>query len=217
VFTQNWRTKLGYLLIKPGMQAMRKRIDYKEYGGAPLLGLNGVVIVSHGSSKAQAIKNAIRVAAESVNHRINEQIVETMLNCEFDVKARARATSLWRQLKFSIRHDNSKEKSDVEKKEESVPYVEQPQNIEASTAPKDQKPEESEQSKKFWWTLKELKHRDNDKEEAPVQEQEQPQEFPQNEVSEILTDAGEPQTQEQESEDERKRKKRGKRKDHDNV
>jgi hypothetical protein len=188
------------------MEAMRKRIDYKEYGGAPLLGLNGIVIVSHGSSKAQAIKNAIRVAAESVNHRINEQIVETILNCEFDAKARARATSLWRQLKFSIRHDSSKEKSDAAKKEELVPQLEQPQNVETLTVMPEQKPGEAEQGKKSWWHLKELKHRDNDREEAPVEEQEDPQELPPNGVSETPADAGETQNQEQESEDEKKKK-----------
>ncbi len=62
IFSANWRTKLAYLLIKPQLTAFKKKIDYHEYGGAPLLGINGGVIISHGSSKAKSIKNAIKQA-----------------------------------------------------------------------------------------------------------------------------------------------------------
>lgn len=61
--------KLGGALIKPGMKQIAKALDYAEYGGSPLLGVNGVSIVCHGSSKAKAIKNAIRVAGECVDSR----------------------------------------------------------------------------------------------------------------------------------------------------
>ena len=58
--------KLGALAILPVMKVLKKRLDYTEYGGAPLLGVNGSFIICHGSSKAKAIKNAIRVAGELV-------------------------------------------------------------------------------------------------------------------------------------------------------
>ena len=52
----------------------RKRVDYSEYGGVPLLGVRGVSIIGHGRSNALAIKNAIRVAAECAEGRVNEKI-----------------------------------------------------------------------------------------------------------------------------------------------
>lgn len=57
---------LGGLLAKPAFRAMAKKLDYREYGGAPLLGVNGVVIIAHGRSDALAIENAIRVAIDAV-------------------------------------------------------------------------------------------------------------------------------------------------------
>ena len=56
----------------------KKRVDYTEYGGAPLLGLKGVCIVSHGSSNANAIKNAVRVASEFAQHQINAKIEQEL-------------------------------------------------------------------------------------------------------------------------------------------
>jgi glycerol-3-phosphate acyltransferase PlsX len=70
-----WR-KMGYLLARPAFYDFKKRLDYSEYGGAPLLGLKGVAIVSHGSSNGNAIKNAIRVAAEFARSGLNEKIEE---------------------------------------------------------------------------------------------------------------------------------------------
>lgn len=66
--------KIGYLLAKPAFQDFRKRVDYSEYGGVPLLGVRGVSIISHGRSNANAIKNAIRVAAEFAGGGVNERI-----------------------------------------------------------------------------------------------------------------------------------------------
>jgi glycerol-3-phosphate acyltransferase PlsX len=70
--------KLGYLLSRGAFARFKKRIDYAEYGGAPLLGLKGTGIVCHGRSSAVAIKNAIFVAAETVHNRVNERIMELM-------------------------------------------------------------------------------------------------------------------------------------------
>ncbi len=67
-------SQVGYLLSKKALADFKKRLDYSEYGGAPLLGVKGVCIIGHGSSNANAIKNAIRVAAEFAERRINEKI-----------------------------------------------------------------------------------------------------------------------------------------------
>jgi len=66
--------KLGYVLSREAYRDFRKRVDYAEYGGAPLLGVKGVSIICHGRSNANAIKNAIRVASEFAHSRINEKI-----------------------------------------------------------------------------------------------------------------------------------------------
>ncbi len=65
---------LGALLLKPVLKAIGKEFDYEEYGGVPLLGINGVSIISHGRSSPKAIKNAIRVAKMMVDRQINEII-----------------------------------------------------------------------------------------------------------------------------------------------
>jgi phosphate acyltransferase len=66
--------QVGYLLSRSAFSDFKKRLDHTEYGGAPLLGVKGACFVTHGSSNANAIKNAIRVAAEFVERRINETI-----------------------------------------------------------------------------------------------------------------------------------------------
>jgi glycerol-3-phosphate acyltransferase PlsX len=74
--------KLGYFMMKPAFRALKRKMDYAEYGGAPLLGVNGVSIISHGRSSDRAIKNAIRVAMElargEVNRHIHEDIERNM-------------------------------------------------------------------------------------------------------------------------------------------
>jgi glycerol-3-phosphate acyltransferase PlsX len=67
-------SKVGYVLSRQAYVDFKHRLDYTEYGGAPLLGVRGVVTISHGSSNANAIKNAIQVARNSYTQRINEQI-----------------------------------------------------------------------------------------------------------------------------------------------
>jgi len=66
--------QVGYLLSRSAFADFKKRLDHTEYGGAPLLGLKGVCFITHGSSNANAMKNAIRVAAEFSERRINEDI-----------------------------------------------------------------------------------------------------------------------------------------------
>jgi glycerol-3-phosphate acyltransferase PlsX len=64
------RGKLGGLLVRPGARALRQRLDPETYGGGYLLGLNGLVVISHGSSSRIAVANAIRLAARGVEHRV---------------------------------------------------------------------------------------------------------------------------------------------------
>jgi glycerol-3-phosphate acyltransferase PlsX len=66
--------KMGYLLARPAFRAFRRKVDYAEYGGVPLLGLRGTAVVCHGGSSARAIKNAVRVAMEFNRHRVNDRI-----------------------------------------------------------------------------------------------------------------------------------------------
>lgn len=67
-------SKVGALLAKPAFDKVKSRLDYREYGGAPLLGIEGVVIVGHGRSDALAIRNAIRVAAHTVENGVLDAI-----------------------------------------------------------------------------------------------------------------------------------------------
>jgi glycerol-3-phosphate acyltransferase PlsX len=66
--------QIGYVLARTAFQDFKKRVDYSEYGGAPLLGVKGVCIITHGRSNGNAIKNSIRVAAEFASGNINERI-----------------------------------------------------------------------------------------------------------------------------------------------
>jgi glycerol-3-phosphate acyltransferase PlsX len=67
-------SKVGYVLARKAFQNFKKRVDYSEYGGAPLLGVRGVCLICHGGSNPNAIKNAIRVAAEFAEGKVNEKI-----------------------------------------------------------------------------------------------------------------------------------------------
>jgi glycerol-3-phosphate acyltransferase PlsX len=70
--------QVGYLLSRSAFADFKKRLDHTEYGGAPLLGVKGVCFITHGSSNANAIKNAIRVAAEFAEHQINGEIEKAL-------------------------------------------------------------------------------------------------------------------------------------------
>ncbi|MBN1269775.1 MAG: phosphate acyltransferase PlsX [Kiritimatiellae bacterium] len=75
-FTRNPIRMLGAVLLSRGLKSIKDRSDPAMYGGAPLLGVNGICIIGHGSSSARAVRNAIRVACESVKHSINHLIVD---------------------------------------------------------------------------------------------------------------------------------------------
>jgi len=72
--TRTPMAKFGALLVRPAFRRFWKRVDYNELGGAPLLGINGACIISHGASPPRAVKNAIRVAAEWVRTDVNAHI-----------------------------------------------------------------------------------------------------------------------------------------------
>jgi len=74
--------RIGYILMSPALKCLKKRIDYTEYGGAPLLGLNKACIICHGISDSIAITNAIRVAAEFIANRVNSQIIEDLMTTQ---------------------------------------------------------------------------------------------------------------------------------------
>jgi glycerol-3-phosphate acyltransferase PlsX len=73
---RSYIAKIGALLIKRAWEKFRSRIDYAEYGGAPLLGINGIGIIAHGGSSPRAIKNAIRVAYKFSQTEINQAIIQ---------------------------------------------------------------------------------------------------------------------------------------------
>jgi glycerol-3-phosphate acyltransferase PlsX len=66
----------GAAMAKGAFNAIKKKTNYEEYGGSPLLGVNGICIIAHGSSTPLAVKNALRVAAESIEEQVNPHIVE---------------------------------------------------------------------------------------------------------------------------------------------
>jgi glycerol-3-phosphate acyltransferase PlsX len=71
---RDFRSKLGAALALPAFRRFRKRVDYTEMGGAPLLGIDGAAVISHGSSPSKAIKNAVRIAGEWARAGLNEHI-----------------------------------------------------------------------------------------------------------------------------------------------
>ncbi|HTG69029.1 MAG TPA: phosphate acyltransferase PlsX [Candidatus Udaeobacter sp.] len=73
-FGQSLMTKLAAAIMLPKLRSLKKRMDYKEHGGAPLLGLNGLVVKCHGSSDALAVKNAVRQARSAIQGQLIETI-----------------------------------------------------------------------------------------------------------------------------------------------
>jgi glycerol-3-phosphate acyltransferase PlsX len=69
---------LGAMILKLSLKDIRKLADYSEYGGAPLLGFNGIVMISHGRSNPKAIKNAIKATAREIEHNINEKMINAI-------------------------------------------------------------------------------------------------------------------------------------------
>jgi len=74
----NLRAKLAYFFMKRAIRRLEKRFDYSEYGGAPLLGVNGNCVICHGASNAKAIMNAIVLAASLAKNKLNEHLIQEL-------------------------------------------------------------------------------------------------------------------------------------------
>lgn len=72
------RTRLGGLLARPAFRRVHTKTNADEYGGMPLLGLNGITIIAHGGASAYAMKNALRMACETISHSVNPHIEEAV-------------------------------------------------------------------------------------------------------------------------------------------
>ena len=77
-FQKNLPTRVAYLLSRGSLREAYRRLDYAEYGGAPLLGINGVGMICHGGSNVKAIKNAIRFAHEYAKNGVSEHVAEKL-------------------------------------------------------------------------------------------------------------------------------------------
>jgi glycerol-3-phosphate acyltransferase PlsX len=87
--SRNLQAKLGALLSQQSFKRLKKRLDYSEYGGAPLIGLRGVTIICHGRSSSNAIKNAIRVAKEFADNQVNSTLESELRQLDQDFKGLA--------------------------------------------------------------------------------------------------------------------------------
>ncbi len=112
IFTKTLRGKFSYFLIKKDLFSLRKKVDYREFGGAPLLGVKGICIICHGSSNAKAIANAVKVAVEMAEKQLNEKI-EMNLAVAMDVIGHGK--SIWKQLKGKIVQFKSIREEETEK------------------------------------------------------------------------------------------------------
>lgn len=103
-FQQSQMSRLGLLMSRGSLRAAYHRMDYAEYGGAPLIGLDGVVIIAHGGSSPKAIKNAIRVAKETVSHDVNRYIIDSLesLTKGGEGKEKKLTRRVWRQIRSKI-------------------------------------------------------------------------------------------------------------------
>ncbi|MCB1195145.1 phosphate acyltransferase PlsX [bacterium] len=79
---RNILSKIAGLLLYPALKSISKKADYEEYGGAPLLGVDGICIICHGSSSPKAIKNAVKVAHKLGEYKVNQHIEEIMEQLE---------------------------------------------------------------------------------------------------------------------------------------
>jgi glycerol-3-phosphate acyltransferase PlsX len=74
----NIRARVAYFLMRRAIRRLEKRLDYSEYGGAPLLGIDGNCVVSHGASNGKAIMNAILLASDLAKNRFNERLIQEL-------------------------------------------------------------------------------------------------------------------------------------------
>jgi phosphate acyltransferase len=103
-FQKNLSSRLGYVFSRSSLAKAYRRLDYSEYGGAPLIGLDGVAIIAHGGSNPMAIKNAIRAAHGAIHHDMNRHIADD-LDAAYGLagdKKEGLPRKLWQRFKSKI-------------------------------------------------------------------------------------------------------------------
>jgi phosphate acyltransferase len=142
VFSSGLMRRVAYLLVRRKLSAMRERLDPSEYGGAPLLGVNGVAVIAHGSSNARAIRNAVRAGAnESLVHQVNSEIVEILAQspAEMVVKPSGKGIrGLFVRMRERLhlgRENSAERKPDKSVKGEKARTGELPEKIEKAGKP----------------------------------------------------------------------------------
>jgi glycerol-3-phosphate acyltransferase PlsX len=86
--TATFGTRVGYLLSRQAFRRFRKRMDASEYGGAPLVGLNGLCVVGHGRSSAKAVRNAVAMAARLVSQELVAKLSRDVATAAHEGQAR---------------------------------------------------------------------------------------------------------------------------------
>jgi glycerol-3-phosphate acyltransferase PlsX len=97
----SFMAKLAYLLARGAVNGIKKKLDYSEYGGAPLLGVDGVVIIGHGRSSAKAVKNAIRLAHEYAQIGLPKLLVQSLEENQ-EPQTQGGLAKVWEQIKDKI-------------------------------------------------------------------------------------------------------------------
>ncbi|MGE5254118.1 MAG: phosphate acyltransferase PlsX [Planctomycetaceae bacterium] len=97
----SWMAKMAYLLARSAVNDIKKKLDYSEYGGAPLLGVDGVVIIGHGRSSAKAVKNAIRLAHEYAQIGLPKLLVQSLEENQ-ESQSQGGLARVWEQIKEKI-------------------------------------------------------------------------------------------------------------------
>lgn len=114
-FQKNLSSKMGYVLSRASLKEAYRRLDYAEYGGAPLIGLDGVAIIAHGGSNPLAMKNAIRAASDAVERQVNRHIGEAL--GELDGASSGLPRKLWQRFKSKIESLSDKPESESQSPE----------------------------------------------------------------------------------------------------
>jgi glycerol-3-phosphate acyltransferase PlsX len=114
IFGGSWRGKLAYLLLKDDLNAMKKRIDHAEVGGAPLIGIDGAVFISHGSSDARAIRYTLAAAKTFIDNDVNGHIREVVEanRDQLDAKKAVASGGVWDKVLGMIGLSDEKKKED---------------------------------------------------------------------------------------------------------
>ena len=103
-FQRNLTSKMGYLMSRNSLRAAYRRLDYAEYGGTPLIGLDGISIIAHGGSNALAIRNALRAARDAVEQEVNRHVAEALTEIEQagGVQSEGLPRKIWQRFKSKI-------------------------------------------------------------------------------------------------------------------